>query len=183
MVNQPGNDFDDESSTLDLFGRPRRTGPLGTGGNVPVAPNAGILNRNTASSPTEGVELQRFTVTNPDKSVSVSALLDGRIDRVTVPRRAARMTESGLSDEIMTLAQVAMQKARSALYLRILHSVGEMGRGDKDYDDMLHRLKTSLNLPTPEEAAAAEADLVANRYPRQWMTGTASSAVGTDSWT
>ncbi|BCI90087.1 hypothetical protein NIIDMKKI_52930 [Mycobacterium kansasii] len=110
MVNQPGNDFDDESSTLDLFGRPRRTGPLGTGGNVPVAPNAGILNRNTASSPTEGVELQRFTVTNPDKSVSVSALLDGRIDRVTVSRRAARMTESGLSDEIMTLAQVAMQK-------------------------------------------------------------------------
>ena len=67
------------------------------------------------------------------------------------------MTEPDLADEIVVIAGLATQDARSAQYAFMLEGMREQGHDDVATRDFLTR---DLDLPTPEEAEAAQrADL------------------------
>ncbi|WP_264990990.1 DUF2694 domain-containing protein, partial [Mycobacterium kiyosense] len=110
-------------------------------------------------------DLALFTVTNPQGSVSVTALMDGRVQHITVTDKASSMSESALSEEIFVIADLARQKARAAQHTFMVENMSEMtGDGDAQ-NNLLHEfVGMTLNLPTPEEAAAREAEVFATRY-------------------
>jgi hypothetical protein len=102
-----------------------------------------------------------FAVTNPRGTVTVSALLNGRIDSVELDPHVTQMTEAELMDEIRVLADLARQKARAAMHLLTMSYVRAMGHDDALFGDVLVR---ELDMPTPEAAAAAQAEVFATRY-------------------
>lgn len=110
----------------------------------------------------EQPELQLFTVTNPAGTVSVSALMDGRIHQFELSAEVTSMTESELEEEILVIANLARQKAQSAQYTLILDTMSQAGAGDQAA--VREFASHHLNLPTPEQAAASEAEVFATRY-------------------
>jgi hypothetical protein len=115
--------------------------------------------------------LQEFTVINPPGTVSVSALMDGRTHRVKLSPTATKLTESELAEEILVLANLARQKGRAGQHaflmenaaqpgaLQILDEIGFDGTGViRDF------VENSVNLPTPEQADAAQTEVFAARY-------------------
>ncbi len=65
-------------------------------------------------------------MTNPQGSVSVTAMMDGRIQQVTVTDKASSMSESGLAEEIFVIADLARQKARAAQHTFMVENMSEM---------------------------------------------------------
>lgn len=113
----------------------------------------------------EEPELELFTVTNPQGSVSVSTLMDGRIQHVELTDKATSMSEAQLADEIFVIADLARQKARASQYTFMVENIGELTDEDAEGSALLREfVGMTLNLPTPEEAAAAEAEVFATRY-------------------
>ena len=113
----------------------------------------------------EESELEVFTVTNPQGSVSVTALMGGIIQQVTLTDKASSMTESGLAEEIFVIADLARQKARAAQHTFMFENMSEMTGEDEEQSALLREfVGMTLNLPTPEQAAAAEAEVFATRY-------------------
>jgi hypothetical protein len=102
-----------------------------------------------------------FTVTNPPGTVTVTAFLDGRVKQIELSPKAADMTESDLANEIVVIAQLATQDARSAQYAYMLEGMRQQGHDDVTTRDFLAR---DLDLPTPDEAKAARAQLFSTRY-------------------
>jgi hypothetical protein len=102
-----------------------------------------------------------FTVTNPPGTVAVTVFLDGRVKRVDLSPKVADMTEDDLADEIVVIAQLATQDARSAQYAYMLEGMRQQGHDDVATRDFLAR---DLGLPTPNEAKAARAELFSTRY-------------------
>ena len=102
-----------------------------------------------------------FTVGNPPGTVTVTTFLDGRVHRVDLAPPAATMAESALADEIVVIAALATQDARSAQYTVMLDGMREHGHDNAATRDFLNR---DLDLPTPEQAAAARIELFTNRY-------------------
>lgn len=102
-----------------------------------------------------------FTVTNPPGTVSVSAYLDGRVHRIDLTAKATNMTETQLAEEILIIAGLARQKARSAQYSFMLEGMRDLGHDNVATRDFLSR---DLGLPSPEEATAETAQLFATRY-------------------
>lgn len=102
-----------------------------------------------------------FTVTNPDGSVTVTAYPDGRVKQIELSRKAGDMTEADLADEIVVIAGLASQDARSAQYAFMLDGMRRQGHDDAATRDFLTR---DLALPTPEQARAERADVFAARY-------------------
>jgi hypothetical protein len=102
-----------------------------------------------------------YTVTNPAGTVSVTVCLDGRAHHVELAPKVTDMTERELADEIRVIADLARQKARSQLHTLIVEGVRVMG-----YDPAIMRdgLRRELDMPTPEEAAQAAAEVFASRY-------------------
>lgn len=168
----PGNDYDSddlgaldfsggsavEESSLDAFddfAPPAQTEESGTG----LDALEGLTEKE------EEPDLALFTVTNPQGSVSVTTLMDGRIHQVTVTDKASKMTESGLAEEIFVIADLARQKARGAQHTFMVENMKEMtGESDAENASLLEFVQMTLNLPTPEQAAAAEAEVFATRY-------------------
>lgn len=111
-----------------------------------------------------------FTVTNPPGTVSVTTYLDGRVRRIDLSPRVTAMTETHLCEEILVIAGLATQDARSAQYTFMLEGMRQQrGRGDDrgdDRDDVATRdfLNRDLDLPTPEQARALRAEVFATRY-------------------
>lgn len=103
-----------------------------------------------------------FTVTNPPGSVSVSASMDGRIERIELSPRAAELTEAELAAEIVVVAGLAAQDARAAQYTLVLEGMRERGHDDAATRDFLRR---DLDLPSPEQAQADRARVFSARYP------------------
>lgn len=101
-----------------------------------------------------------FTVTNPPGTVSVSAYLDGRVERIRL-RGKSDAAEAQLADEILLIADLARQKARSAQHAAMLEEMLALGHDTASTRDFLAR---ELHLPSPEEATAAEARCFAVRY-------------------
>jgi hypothetical protein len=102
-----------------------------------------------------------FTVTNPPGTVTVTTYMDGRVAHVDLSPKAVSMTESGLAEEIVVIADLATQDARSAQYTFMLEGMREQGHDNVATRDFLNR---DLDLPTPEQAQAARAELFTNRY-------------------
>ncbi|ORB62015.1 DUF2694 family protein [Mycobacterium shinjukuense] len=113
----------------------------------------------------EEPELELFTVTNPQGSVSVTTMMGGIIHQVTLTDKASSMSDSALAEEIFVIADLARQKARAAQHTFMVEQMREMAGEDEQESALLHEfVGMTLNLPTPEEAAAAEAEVFATRY-------------------
>lgn len=109
-----------------------------------------------------------FTVTNPPETVSVSALMDGRTQRVELSPKVTGMTEAELADEILVIADLARQKGLAAQHSYLLEddslseTMREMGiDGSEVVRDFM---ENGIGLTTPEQAAAAQAEVFATRY-------------------
>ncbi|MFW0148338.1 hypothetical protein ACNUDN_00695 [Mycobacterium sp. smrl_JER01] len=102
-----------------------------------------------------------FSVTNPPGTVTVTTLVDGRVLQVDLSPQAARMPEAVLAEEIVVIAGLATQDARSAQYTVMLDGMREQGHDNVATRDFLRR---ELKLPTPEQAQAARAELFTTRY-------------------
>lgn len=102
-----------------------------------------------------------FTVTNPPGTVTVTTYMDGRVHRVDLSPGATTMAESVLGEEIVVIAGLATQDARSAQYSIMLEEMREQGHDSATTRDFLTR---DLELPTPEQAQAARAELFTTRY-------------------
>lgn len=114
-----------------------------------------------SEEPDEGVPLPVFAVTNPPGTVTVTTFMDGRVHRIDLSPKASTMTETNLADEILVIARLATQDARSAQYAFMLEGMREQGHDDFATRDFLSR---DLDLPSPEQAAAARASIFSTRY-------------------
>lgn len=104
-----------------------------------------------------------FTVTNPPGSVSVTTQLDGRVHSVELGTHVGGMTERQLGEEIMVIADLARQKARSVAHAFMVDGMRRFGH---DTAALSAGISRDLLMPTPEQAAAAEARVFATRYSR-----------------
>jgi hypothetical protein len=102
-----------------------------------------------------------YTVSNPPQTVTVTALMDGRIHRVRLAPGVTSMTEVELAQEVLVIAELARQDGRSAQYEVMYAGLEELGHDRAEAKDFLSR---SLDLPSPEEAAATRAHIFATRY-------------------
>ncbi|TXH22535.1 MAG: YbaB/EbfC family DNA-binding protein [Mycobacterium sp.] len=102
-----------------------------------------------------------YTVTNPPQTVTVTALMDGRIHRVRLAPGVTNMTEVELAEEILVIAGLARQDGRSAQYDVMYSGLRDLGHDRAEAKDFLSR---SLDLPSPEDAAATRAHIFATRY-------------------
>ena len=109
----------------------------------------------------EAAPVPMFTVTNPPGSVTVTTFMDGRVKQIELSSRTTDMTEPELADEIVVIAGLATQEAKSAQYSLMLEGMREQGHDDAATRDFLTR---DLDLPSPEEARAARAQIFATRY-------------------
>jgi exoribonuclease II len=114
-----------------------------------------------AEETVEDEQAQLFTVTNPPGTVTVTTYLDGRVKHIDLSPKVTEMTEADLADEIVVIAQLATQDARSAQYAHMLEGMRQQGHDDVATRDFLTR---DLDLPTPEEAKEARAQLFSTRY-------------------
>jgi hypothetical protein len=71
------------------------------------------------------------------------------------------MTETNLADEILVIARLATQDARSAQYTFMLEGMRQQGHDDVATRDFLSR---DLDLPSPEQADADRAAVFSTRY-------------------
>lgn len=102
-----------------------------------------------------------FTVTNPPGTVTVTSYLDGRVQHIDLSPRVVHMSETELAEEIVVIAGLAAQDAKSAQYEFMLDGMREQGHDDPATRDFLQR---DLALPTPEEARAHRAEVFTTRY-------------------
>ncbi|MBB5163252.1 hypothetical protein HNP02_003200 [Mycobacterium sp. AZCC_0083] len=109
----------------------------------------------------DGPSVPLFTVTNPPGTVTVTTFMDGRVNRIDLSPKANAMTETNLADEIVVIARLATQDARSAQYSFMLEGMREQGHDDYATHDFLTR---DLDLPSPDQAQAARAQVFATRY-------------------
>lgn len=125
------------------------------------------------ATPTEDEVLDpfTFTVTNPEATVSVSALMDGRIRGVELSPKVTAMTEGELTNEILVLAELATQKALAGQHTFIMENGSLMENdwapeGFRTLDPHLLRefVEDAMGLPRPEYVQRAEAEVFAERY-------------------
>jgi hypothetical protein len=102
-----------------------------------------------------------FTVTNPPGTVTVTTFMDGRVNRIDLSPKATTMTETNLADEIVVIAGLATQAARSAQYSFMLEGMRQQGHDNVATHDFLTR---DLDLPSPDQAESARAQVFATRY-------------------
>jgi hypothetical protein len=101
-------------------------------------------------------------VTNPAGTVTTKAAVSGRIQRIELSPDAVSMTESALIREVISTAKLANLKGRAAQYSLIEGILSYQGL---DHQTAREFIDQHLDLPTPEQAAAAESD-AHSRYLR-----------------
>lgn len=170
-VDLPGNDFDsNDFDAVDLWGADGAEGwtadpIIGVGSAATPDTGPDLDNAHGQAETDTEQEIALFTVTNPPRTVSVSTLMDGRIDHVELSARVAWMSESQLASEILVIADLARQKAQSAQYAFILDRMSQQVDADEHRVALLRKtVGETWGLPSPEEAAAAEAEVFATRY-------------------
>ncbi len=173
----PGDDHDDlaamdfsvadddrgEKSAADMLGKYVPAQPENTGTAMDaMRSQTQATGEEEEKEDEDAVEL--FTVTNPPRTVRVSALMDGRIQQIDLSAKLTSISESDLADEILVLADLARQKGLAGLHTYLLESESELGLdGTGALPDFV---KTAgLDLPTAEQVAAAQAEVFATRYP------------------
>jgi hypothetical protein len=169
-VDLPGNDYDsDDLGALDFSGGGAEESSLDALDDyappVPEDTGTDLDALHGLTEEEEEPDLALFTVTNPQGSVSVTTMMGGVVQQITVTDKASSMSESGLAEEIFVIADLARQKARAAQHTFMVENMSEMTGDSEQENALLHEfVGMSLNLPTPEEAAAAEAEVFATRY-------------------
>ena len=110
----------------------------------------------------DDAQVPMFTVTNPPGTVSVSSLMDGRIQQIDLAPSVTTMTESQLAEEIRVIADLARLKGLAGQYAFMTTMM---------YREELHNgadvrvvLEEGLELPSPQQADEAQADVFASRY-------------------
>ena len=111
--------------------------------------------------PAESVGESLFTVTNPPRTVAVTAHLDGRTERVTLFPATTALTEIELAEEVVLIADLATREARSAQYESAFNTMRELGHDEVSTRDFLTR---NLDLPSPPDALAHRTQVFATRY-------------------
>ncbi|OBF02126.1 hypothetical protein A5730_23975 [Mycobacterium sp. ACS4054] len=120
------------------------------------------------AAPDDEESPEMFTVTNPPETVSVSALMDGRTQRVELSPKVTSMTEAELAEEILVIADLARQKGLAAQHDYLMEDASlsdtmrEMGMDGNDV--VRDFMENGIGLITPEQAAAAQAEVFATRY-------------------
>lgn len=109
----------------------------------------------------ESLGVPLFTVTNPPETVTVTVFMDGRVREIELAPRVVDLTERDLAEEILVIADLAAQQAKSAQYSFMLAGMREHGHDDAATRDFLTR---DLDLLTPEQADAARAQVFSTRY-------------------
>jgi hypothetical protein len=111
------------------------------------------------------------TVSNPPRTVSVMALMDGSVIEIELSPKVAGMTEAALADEILTIADLARQKGLSlqramfAEFATALAQEGPMREWGYDSDATKELIEGSLEkVPKAEEVESAQAEVFATRY-------------------
>lgn len=169
----PGNDYDsDDLAALDFSGGSAGESSLDALDEYapPASPDSedagtGLDALHGLTEQEEEPDLELFTVTNPQGSVSVTAMMGGIVHRITLTDKAASMSESSLAEEIFVIADLARQKARAAQHTFMVENMSELTEDGPEENALLREfVGMTLNLPTPEEAAAAEAEVFATRY-------------------
>jgi len=110
----------------------------------------------------DDAQTMMFTVTNPPGTVSVSSLMDGRIQQIDLAPSVTTMTESQLAEEIRVIADLARRKGLAGQYTfmaTMLYS--EVHHNGADVRALLEQ---GLELPSPQQANEAQADVFASRY-------------------
>ena len=103
-----------------------------------------------------------FTVTNPPGTVSVSSLVDGRIQQIDLAPSVTTMTESQLAEEIRVIADLARRKGLAGQY--ILMATILYSEAHHHGAEVREVLEQGLELPSPQQADEAQADVFASRY-------------------
>ncbi|OBG65091.1 MULTISPECIES: hypothetical protein [unclassified Mycobacterium] len=157
---------DDEESAVDALHDYAPTEPVDSDTDL-----AAIESQTDATSEAAGdaeEAPQEFTVTNPPETVTVSALMDGRTQRVELSAKVTSMSEAELADEILVIADLARQKGLAAQHSYLLEddSLSETMRemGVDGGDVVRDFMENGIGLITPEQAAAAQAEVFATRY-------------------
>lgn len=144
-----------ESSDLDAFGNP-------AGAEEQAASDLDALVE-YAPTPDAVDEGPLFSATNPPGTVTVTAYLSGWLQRIDLSPSVVNMTESQLAREVADLAEIATKKAGAGQYVFLLYATVQQVGDSPAVRDLL---KDTLGLPTPEEAAEAEAAYV-TQYVRE----------------
>lgn len=105
-----------------------------------------------------------FTVSNPANTVSVTAVLGGRVQRIELSPSVASMTESEVSDEIQVLSNLASQKALAAQHGVVAALLQDMGHDPAMVCEFLAR---EIGLPSPDQVAALTGSVMKERYAEQ----------------
>jgi hypothetical protein len=139
--------------------------PLDHDDDDPAAPSLYAPGLESAVSDLDALDEAKagptFTVTNPPGTVTVSTFMDGRVRQIDLSREVTTMTETDLAEEIVVIARLATQDARAAQYVHVLDGMRQQGHDDVATRDFLAR---DLDLPSPEFASAARAQVFAMRY-------------------
>lgn len=109
----------------------------------------------------DGVVTAVFTATNPAGTVSVTALMNGRVLRVDLEPAVSRMTEGELAREIALIARLATRQALAGQHLVIAALMRRLGQDPAETRSFLER---QLSLPTPDTVMAERAELFAAHY-------------------
>lgn len=102
-----------------------------------------------------------FSVTNPPGTVTVSTSMDGRVHEIALSSKMTDMTETDLAEEIVVIAELATERARSAQYELMLREMRDQGHDDVATRDFLTR---DLDLPTPDQVEAKRLRTFTTRY-------------------
>ena len=103
-----------------------------------------------------------FTVTNPPGTVSVSSLMDGRIQQIDLAPSVTTMTESQLAEEIRVIADLARRKGLAGQHTFMTNML--YSEAHHNGADVREVLEQGLELPSPQQADEAQADVFASRY-------------------
>jgi len=93
------------------------------------------------------------SVTNPAGTVTAKAAVSGRIQRIELAPNTVSMSEAALIREVVATAKLANLKGRAVQYSLVEGILGQQGL---DPDSAHEFIEQHMDLPTPEQAGAAE---------------------------
>ena len=134
---------------------------FGVGATAP--PDLGV-GATAPPDPGEGNRTPTCSVANPSGTVKATASIDGRVQHIELSATSkvtVSMTEAELAREILVVGKLAGTKARSELFTWLVDRTDATGQ---DVVATARLLRDDMGLPTPEQAAAAQAEAFGERY-------------------
>lgn len=109
-----------------------------------------------AAEPAQSPAMLLFAVTNPAGTVTAKAAVSGRIEQVELSAAVVTMTEAQLARDVIATAELANLKGRSAQHSLIEGILSYQGLDRQTAREFLDH---HMDLPTPQQAEAAEAQV------------------------